>query len=239
MLRMIFAIFLLSLMPAAVPVWGAEVLVADRYIETPQLRRFARSFRSPDVLGICTDTLAPQTARVKITGCELETCAENGCAPRQCQSPKNAWREIAIHSDCKASAFLVEVGGLKSGPILAAGADSDRNKTVGHIEGYRFRVSGRDYHVRVAMMQAGTAQPRARLEILQDGKPYSILLEQDAHDLSCSVHWMGDLNRDGVPDIVYSCFRNIYERFSGLFLSRQGTTGRYELIRQREVGGNI
>ncbi len=57
--------------------------------------------------------------------------------------------------------------------------------------------------------------------------------------MSCDVKWMGDLNRDGVPDVVVSCFRNIYERTLGAFVSRPGTPGRYDFIRQREAGGNV
>jgi hypothetical protein len=89
------------------------------------------------------------------------------------------------------------------------------------------------------MVNEGSRHPSARLEVLRDGQLYSVLSEQDAHDLSCAVPWMGDLNNDGAPDVVVSCFRNIHERTAGLFLSGKGESSRYEFIGQREVGGSI
>lgn len=231
----------LLLSPPADTASGADVLVAGGYIETPALMRFAKSFQTPNVLAICRDALVAQFPRVKVTGCEAESCGPGGCAPGQCQPPKSGWREVAVYSDCDASAFVVGIEGLRPGPIPAATADRERNRVVGHMEGegYRFRLAERDYLVRTVMTNKGSHESRARLEILRDEKPYVELLEIDALKMNCAVTWMGDLNGDGVPDVVAECWRNIYERIYGVFLSRNGKAGSYEFIKQREVGGAI
>jgi hypothetical protein len=135
--------------------WGADILVAQSYIETPELMRFAKSFRTPGVLAICKDALAAQSARMKVTGCEHERCAEESCAPGQCKSARSGWRQVAFYSRCGSSAFLLGIDGLKAGPIQSATPDRERNRVVGHMEGYRFRFADRDYLVRVAMANKG------------------------------------------------------------------------------------
>ena len=220
---------------------GADVLVAGGYIETPALERFARSFWTPGVLAICGDALVVQAPKLKVIGCELERCPPEGCAPGQCSSPKSGWRELAYYSDCGASAFLLGFDGLRAGPIRAATPDRERNRIVGHMEGegYRFRFADADYLIRTVMTNKGTPGSQARLEILRNGAPYATPLEMDADDLVCLVTWMGDLNGDGVPDLVVACTRNTYEKINGLFLSRTGRPASYEVVRQRETGGAL
>jgi hypothetical protein len=104
-------------------------------------------------------------------------------------------------------------------------------------EGFRFRFAEADYLVRTEMTNKGSPGSRARLEILRNGKSYATPLEVDAHDMTCGVQWMGNLNGDDVPDLVVACTRNTYEAINGLFLSRKGTAGVYEFVRQRETGG--
>lgn len=220
---------------------GADVLVADTYIETPALKRFARSFRTQLVLAICSDALVAQPPKSKTIGCERESCPPNGCAPDQCDSPNSGWRELAYYSDCGASAFLLAIDGVRAGPIQAATSDRERNRAVGHMEGegYRFRFGEADYLVRTVMTNKGGPGSRARLEVLRNGKPYATLLETDAHDMEFAVTWMGDLNGDGAPDFVVAGSRNIYEKVNGLFLSRKGRPGSYSFVRQRETGGTL
>jgi len=222
------------------PARGADVLVADAYIETPALKQFARSFRTPHVLAICNDALVVQAPKSKVTQCERERCPPDGCVPGQCNSPKAGWRQLEYDSDCGASAFVLGIAGLRAGPIQSARAD-ERNRVVGHMqgEGFRFRFAAADYLVRTEMTDEGRPGSRARLEILRNGQSYATLLEVDAHDMTCAVQWMGDLNGDDVPDLVVACSRNIYERISGLFLSRKGRAGGYEFVRQRQTGGAL
>ncbi len=147
------AIGLLMLLLAAGGGRCAEVLVATAYIETPGLMRFARTFQSSDVLALCAGSLVAQPAAVKVTGCESETCPDKRCTPAQCRSAGNAWREITVSSACGARAFIRGMPGVAAGPVETASSDDERNKTMGHIEGHRFRFADKNYLVRVTMVK--------------------------------------------------------------------------------------
>jgi hypothetical protein len=56
-------------------------------------------------------------------------------------------------------------------------------------------------------------------------------------ELSCGPPpWMGDVNGDGAVDVVFDCQRNIYESWSGVALSVDGSAS-LRLLLQRETGG--
>jgi hypothetical protein len=239
MMRWSILFLVLLSQPAMRQASRADVLLAGGYIEAPELTRFVSTFQSPDALALCPNTLQPQRVKTKITGCELERCPDEGCAPGQCTSTRSGWRQIEVYADCHAQAFLRGVAGLTPGAIRSATPDAERNLAVGHIEGFRFRFADREFLVRTTLRRQATGRPTARLEILRDGQPYSLLREQDAEDMACAVNWMGDLNGDGLPDVVLGCTYDTYQRFSGLFLSRKGTAGAYEFIAQRVAGGGV
>lgn len=184
---------------------AGEILVATAYIETPGFMRFAGTFQSSNVLALCARALVAQPAAVKVTGCESETCPDKRCAPAQCGSAGNAWREVTVTSACGARAFIRAMPGVAAGPVETASADDERNKSVGHIEGHRFRFADRNYLVRVTMLNERSPQSRARLEILRDGKPYAVLQEQAAHEMSCDVNGRPESRRrSGRGRIVFS-----------------------------------
>ena len=214
----------------------------------PRARGFAGTFRTPAATALCSDVdrleaLAPE---VTVTGCRSPRCPNGECPLAQCEGagpPDMEYREVAIGGSCKALAFFRATPGLSPGrpvePAVAIEpAGGDRSATQ-----WRFRFRGHVYALGVtdrwSPKAASPAQPRrARLALLRDGEPVATLFESGVGDeLSCGPPpWMGDVNGDGAVDVVFDCERNIYESWSGVALSVDGSAS-LRLLLQRETGG--
>ena len=147
-------------------------------------------------------------------------------------------RELLVRSSCNAVAFFRDIPGLQTGdateiaeeaePTPAGMANRPMNSPV--------QFHGKRYALRIV---AGGETPRPRLELLREDKPVATLFEVSPGDeLYCERKYLGDLNNDGLIDVVFDCQRNIYERWSGVSLSERASTSRH-LVLQRVAGGNI
>lgn len=227
---------------------SGEVLLAGTYIDDPRLREFVATFHTAPAVALCAGarlltTLAPE---VTATRCRSPRCPNGECTGHECEGagpPEMEYREVAIGAACQALAFFRVPPGLAAGravePALAVEpVGGDRSAPQ-----WRFRFRGQVYALRVSdrwvPKVASPAESRAaRLELLHDGVPVATVFGSKVGDeLSCgSRPWLGDLNGDGVIDVVFECQRNTYEHWSGVSLSVPGHTDR-RLLLQRETGG--
>jgi ankyrin repeat protein len=133
---------------------SGEVLVAGTYIDAPELRGFAGTFRTPPATALCSDVdrleaIAPQ---VTVTRCRSPRCPNGECPLAQCEGagPRDMeYREVAIGGPCKALAFFRATPGLSPGrPVEPAVAieptGGDRSATQ-----WRFRFRGHVYALSV------------------------------------------------------------------------------------------
>jgi len=227
---------------------SGEVLLADTYIDEPPLRAFVETFRTAPAATLCADAplfqaLAP---KVTVTGCSSPRCPNGACTPAQCSGagpPEMEWREVAIGASCKALAFFRATPGLSPGRSVEPAVATEPTGGDTSAAQWRFRFRGHVYALRVTDRwlpePAAPMKPRrARLQLLRDGEPVATIFEADFGDeLSCNPPpWLGDVNEDGVVDVLFACQRNLYEQWSGASLSVPGGAGR-RLLLQRETGG--
>lgn len=216
----ILALFLSSLASAGPPALPKKLILAGPYsdkVSSSMLPKALEAFQKTTPLAICADSLKKGHFQSKKLGCTKP--GNPGSKPGECGPEKNQIVTYEVDSDCGAGAFMLgfdDMKDLKEGPIKQVPFTAVEAKDP--QKGSSFELNGKKYRV-TAWTGTTPEDSRGSIQLFEGDKKIAQAYKAPEGDFDCVLKWVGDLNGDGTPDMIFRCNQRIYEHIAILALS--------------------